>query len=149
MSEKLLSDNSGDIRVLQVVVNKLDETIEKISESTHAVSRLLAVHDERIDNLERDTDDANQEIKLLTEKMEKTKNEIISKMQDTEIRIENKISESKDQSTLQHKQLSDKVDQLDARIKDIENWRWYIAGGLAVFGFLISKSELFLSFLKH
>lgn len=138
-----------DLQVLKVVVDKLDQTLDKIVESTNAVSKLLAVHADKIQHLEKDQDDTNKELKDMYSKMEKNTKEILNELKDMEIRIEDRIDETKDQSSEQHKALSDKVDRLDVRIAELEKWRWYIAGAFALIGFVISKSELFLSFIKH
>ena len=130
-----------DIGVLKVVVNKLDETLEKISESTVSVQKLLAVHDERIDGLARDNADTNQEVKELYSKMEDRTKEILHKMDDVESRIEKKISDSKEQSTLQHAALSSKVDRLDGRLSELERWKWYVAGALVLLAYIITNVE--------
>lgn len=144
-----MAQNEVDLQVLKVVVDKLDQTLDKIVESTNAVSKLLAVHVDKIQHLEKDQDDTNKELRDLYSRMEKNTKEILSELKVMEERIEDRIDETKDLSSEQHKTLSDKVDKLDVRIAELEKWRWYIAGGLAFIGFLLSKSELFLNFLKH
>ena len=141
--------NEIDLQVLKVVVAKLDETLDKISESTNTIGKLLAVHADKIQHLEKDQDDTNRELKEVYSKMEKNTKEILEELKDMESRIEDRIDETSKQSSSQHKVLSDKVDSLDARLAELEKWRWYIGGGLALVAFIISKSELFLSFLKH
>lgn len=130
-----------DIGVLKVVVSKLDETLEKISESTVSVQKLLAVHDERIAGLEKDNADTNQEVRELYNKMEDRTKEILHKMDDVESRIEKKISDSKEQSTLQHAALSSKVDKLDGRLSELEKWKWYVVGGLVLLGYIVTNVD--------
>jgi chromosome segregation ATPase len=132
-----------------VVVAKIDETIEKISESTYTVSKLLAVHNERINNLEKDNDDTNKEIKDITDKMENNTREILKEMSHMEERIEDKIEDAKDKSSDQHSLLSAKVDKLDERLNELEKWRWYIAGGIALTAFVLSNRDSVLGFLNH
>lgn len=144
-----MAQTEVDLEVLKVVVNKLNETLDKIVESTNTVSRLLAVHADKIQHLEKDHEDTNKEIKDLYTKMEHNTKEILEELKDMEERIEYRIDETKDLSSEQHKSLSDKVDRLDSRIQELEKWRWYVAGGLGLLAFLVSKSELFSGFLKH
>ena len=141
--------NDVDLQVLKVVVSKLDETLDKISESTNAIGKLLAVHVDKIQHLEKDQDDTNREIKEMYTKLDKTTKEILDKMDDLEHDIDHHIDEVSRQSTEQHFDLSKKVDGLDARLKELEKFRWYVAGGIALLGFIITKSDLFLGFLKH
>ena len=144
-----MAQSEIDIEVLKVVVNKLDETLEKISESTNAIGKLLAVHADKISNLEKDQDDTNKEIKDMYSRLDKTTKEILDKMDSLEHDIDQHIDEVSKQSTHQHEALSDKVDKLDDRLKELEKFRWYVAGGLALITFIISKSDLFLGFLKR
>ena len=141
--------NDVDLQVLKVVVSKLDETLDKISESTNAIGKLLAVHVDKIQHLEKDQDDTNREIREMYTKLDKTTKEILDKMDSLEKDIDNHIDEVSKQSTHQHEALSEKVDKLDDRLKELEKFRWYVAGGIALLGFILSKSELFLGFLKH
>ena len=141
--------NDVDLQVLKVVVSKLDETLDKISESTNAIGKLLAVHVDKIQHLEKDQDDINKEIREMYTKLDKTTKEILDKMDSLEKDIDDHIDEVSKQSTHQHEALSEKVDKLDDRLKELEKFRWYVAGGLALIAFIISKSELFLGFLKH
>lgn len=133
--------NDVDLQVLKVVVSKLDETLEKISDSTASINRLLIIHDSRLDHLEKDSDITNKELKDIYTRMETQTKEILSEIKSVELRIEDKIEESRGQSSNQHQLLSVKVDALDKRLNTLEQWRWYIAGGLAVVAFLIAKLE--------
>lgn len=136
-----------DLQVLKVVVSKLDETLDKISESTISINRLLTVHDGRIEHLEKDTEDNNRELKDLYFRMENNTKEILKEMKEVESRIENQLEQASDQSSSQHKSLSDKVDKLDERIGQLEQWRWYVAGGLALVAFLITNSATVSKFI--
>ena len=130
-----------DIQVLKVVVSKIDETLDRISGATESIGKLLAVHDQRINGLERDTADTNKEVRDLYDKMEDRTREIIHKMEDMEEKIEDKISESKNQSSEQHLLLSQKVDKLDSRIGELEKWKWYIMGAIGIATYLISNID--------
>lgn len=130
-----------DIQVLKVVVNKIDETLDKISQTTETIGKLLAVHDQRITGLEKESVDTNHEVRELYNKMEDRTKEILHKMDDVESKIEKKISDSKDQSTIQHASLSTKVDKLDARLSDLERWKWYVAGALLVLMYIITNVD--------
>jgi predicted nucleic acid-binding Zn-ribbon protein len=133
-----------DLQVLKVVVAKLDETLEKISESTNTIGKLLAVHDGRINSLEKDTEDTNKEIKDLYTKMETNTKDILKEISDVEIRIENKLERASDQSCEQHKSLSSKVDGLNTRLEDLEKWKWYISSAIVIITFIISNKDILL-----
>jgi hypothetical protein len=141
--------NDIDLQVLKVVVNKLDETLEKISESTNTIGKLLAVHVDKIQNLEKDQDDTHRELKEVYIKMEKNTKEILEELNNIEMRIEDKIDDTNKQSSLQHKILSEQVNKLDSRISELEKWRWFVAGGIGILILALSNSGAFFEFLKH
>lgn len=140
--------NDVDLQVLKVVVSKLDETLDRISESTNSISKLLNAHDGRIDRLEKDTDDNHQELRELYTRMEKQTREILREIREVESRIEHQLDESSEQSTVQHRSLTEKVDKLDERMKQLEQWRWYIAGAFGLILFIITNSESVIKILK-
>lgn len=137
-----------DIAVLKVVVDKIDETLEKISESTNTIGKLLAVHDDRIHYLEKDYEDTNKDIRDLYSKMENNTKDILEKMSDVEQRIEDKLETASKQSSDQHQSLSKKVDGLDTRLNDLEKWKWYVIGGIGVTIFFITNIDKFTTTLK-
>lgn len=48
------------------------------------------------------------------------------------------LKEFRQDSKEQHKQMMDKLSDLDKRLTIIERWRWMIVGGSIVLGFLAS-----------
>jgi hypothetical protein len=48
------------------------------------------------------------------------------------------LKEFRQDSKEQHKQMMEKIDDIDQRLNTIERWRWMIIGGAAVLGFLLS-----------
>lgn len=143
-----MSVNEIEIQVLKSVVTKLDQTLDKISESTNTIGRLLAVHDERINNLEKDNNDANKDIKDLYGKMENNTKEILKEISAVENRIEDKLEKASEQSCEQHQALSSKVDNLDDRMNEMERWKWYIIGALTLITFLVTNVDRIISFIR-
>lgn len=143
-----MSVNEIEIQVLKSVVTKLDQTLDKISESTNTIGRLLAVHDERINNLEKDNNDANKDIKDLYGKMENNTKEILKEISAVENRIEDKLEKASEQSCEQHHALSSKVDNLDDRMNEMERWKWYIVGALTLITFLVTNVDRIISFIR-
>ena len=48
------------------------------------------------------------------------------------------LKEFRQDSKEQHKQMMDKISDIDKRLTIIERWRWMIVGGAIVLGFLAS-----------
>ena len=122
----MINELNTEVAVLQSVVYKIDNTVAEIAKSSAEVTRLLAVHDSRTITDVRD----------LYKKMNDNTKEILSKIDDMEIRIEDKIKEHTDKSSTQHKSISD-------RLTTLENWRWLVVGGCIAFGFLLNHLDIF------
>ena len=49
------------------------------------------------------------------------------------------LKEFRVDSKEQHKQMMEKIDDIDKRLTVIERWRWMVIGGAIVLGYLISQ----------
>lgn len=110
-----------DISQITTLFEKLDVTIDKLSQVSTQINQLLAVHDEKIERSIK----MEQEIFKLLEARRKEVNEqfdAIKKQMSEESRIHSK----------EHA-------ELDVRLKNLEMWRWMVVGASAVVGFVISK----------
>jgi hypothetical protein len=127
---------SIEVAVLQSVVYKIDNTVAEIARSSAEITRLLAVHDSRINNLESGSRETITDVRDLYKKMSDNTKEILNKIDDMEGRIEDKLKEHTDKSSAQHKVISE-------RLNVLENWRWIVVGASVVIGFLLNHLELF------
>lgn len=135
-----LNKTVTELAVLQNVVYKIDNTVAEIAKASTEVSRLLIVHDNRLNNLENDTKETNTDVKDLYKKMDETTKEIVDKLDDMESRIESKLKE--------HEINSDKYkDAISDRLSALETWRWLVIGGAIMVGYLLDHSTL-LKFFK-
>ena len=125
-----------EVAVLQSVVYKIHNTVAEIAKSSTEITRLLAVHDSRINNLELGSKETITDVRDLYKKMSDNTKEILSKIDVMEGRIEDKLKEHTDKSSAQHKAISD-------RLTVLENWRWLVVGGSIALGFLLQHLEVF------
>lgn len=137
-----------ELEVLKSVVNKLDSSLEKISEVSNSIARLLAVHNERLDTLEKTGDKRENEIRDLHSRITTQTREILEKLEAVEKKIEQRMKENSEASSTAHKSIQNEINQdlkyLDKRMKVQENWRWYILGITAVVMFLLSSGASIL-----
>lgn len=140
-----------ELEVLKSVVNKLDSSLEKISEVSNSIARLLAVHDERLDSIEKHGDKREEEIKDLHSRITTQTKEIVDKLEDMEKRIEERIRQTSENSSIQHANMQNSVNneikKIDSRIRELEKWRWYILGGAAALATLLSNSSILKNLL--
>ena len=135
-----------ELGVLKNVVSKLDSSLEKISEVSNSIGKLLAVHDERIVQLEKISDSRDLDIKDVRQQITTQTREIVEKISALERNIEDRIQETNKISKEQHKEIQDEIQQdvekLDDRLGILERWRWYLMGCAAAVGYLSGSADI-------
>ena len=127
--EKEIHDRKG-------VFQRLDIAIEKLTDVSNSINRMLAVHEEKI---------ARQEDAILDaeELIETRRVELTVKIDELHSRITTNTKEIMNAATLQHKEHTDDIQKLrndlTTRVGVLEKWRWLIIGGSIVVGFLLHK----------
>ena len=118
-----------EVSDMKMIYSRLDKAIEKISDVSNSINRMLAVHEEKISQQEdaqiRTEQEINKDIKELHSRISTNNRELISLMSE------------------QHKEQTDKMTKLEielhGRVGVLEKWRWIIIGGSIVAGFIIQK----------
>ena len=127
--EKEMHDRKG-------VFQRLDIAIEKLTDVSNSINRMLAVHEEKITRQEDAIIDAEELI-------ETRRIELTVKIDDLHSRITTNTKEIMSAATAQHKEHTKEIQKLrndlTARVGVLEKWRWLIIGGSIVIGFLLHK----------
>ena len=127
--EKEMHDRKG-------VFQRLDIAIEKLTDVSNSINRMLAVHEEKIARQEEAIFDAEGLI-------ETRRIELTTKIDDLHSRITTNTKEIMTAATQQHKEHTDDIQKLrndlTTRVGVLEKWRWLIIGGSIVVGFLLHK----------
>lgn len=131
----------AEVTFLKKVVDKLDTSIEKITDTSAQISKLLAVHNTRLDTQERRDDRIEDEIKVLHGRITENSKEIILALHDVEQRLA-------DAGTMQHNDLHKDIHMVGDRVNELERWKWYIAGGIAVFIAMMSAGDISTFFMN-
>ena len=123
---ELLKKEVADMKKIHV---RLDTAIEKITDFSNCINRLLAVHEEKITQQE----DAQQ----------RSVQEFTADIKELHSRITTNTKEMTALMTQQHKEQKDVIDRLKDEVSNrvgvLEKWRWIIIGGTIVLGFIIQK----------
>ena len=140
MINTIMSDLNTEVQLLKkevsdmkMIYSRLDKAIEKISDVSNSINRMLAVHEEKISQQEeaqiRTEQEINNDIKELHSRISTNNRELMNLMSE------------------QHKEQTDKMTKLEielqGRVGVLEKWRWIIIGGSIVVGFLIQKMPIF------
>ncbi len=144
---KKLADNVSslqkDMAQVGVLVDRLDITIEKLTEVSTTVSQLLAVQGNRLefqekvaeklqDLVEKRRQEADTAIKEIYGRIEKVETDLYTDMKNTENNIVKEIKDMRTEGSVQHNTLNDRMSRL-------EKWMWTIMGGGFIVGFIISN----------
>lgn len=142
---KLAEDMSylrKDMAVVGALVDRLDTTIDKLTDISTSVSSLLAVHETKLTSQEIiskqlselvearrvETDD---KIQILHERISSGERELKISIDEQYDELMKEIKEMRAESATQHTTLSE-------RITKMEKWMWTVIGGSAIVGGLIT-----------
>ena len=116
---------ANDVEQLERIVEKLDNSIDKLTEVSANISKLLAVQEQRMNNLEKDTDQNQDDIRHIYNKLDNMTRDLSAK-------IDQSMTNSKEGHERIQKSIDEKLERYDDRIKALEIWRWLIGGGAVV-----------------
>lgn len=142
---KLAEDMSylrKDMAVVGALVDRLDTTIDKLTDISNSVSSLLAVHETKLtsqeiiskqlaDLVEARRVETDDKIQILHERISSGERELKTSIDDQYDELMKEIKAMRAESTAQHNTLSD-------RITTMEKWMWTVIGGSAIVGGLIT-----------
>ena len=127
--EKEIHDRKG-------VFQRLDIAIEKLTDVSNCINRMLAVHEEKIARQEEAIFDAEGLI-------ETRRIELTVKIDDLHSRITTNTKEIMTAATQQHKEHTDDIQKLrndlTTRVGVLEKWRHVLIGGSIILGFIAQK----------
>jgi len=118
------------------IYDRLDIAIEKLTDVSNSIYRMLAVHEEKIARQEEAILDAEQ-------KIEERRTELSTKIDALHTRISTNTKDIMAAAALQHQEQNKEIqkirDELSSRVGVLERWRWIIIGGSIIAGFVIQK----------
>jgi chromosome segregation ATPase len=116
--------------------DRLDVAIEKLTDVSNSIHRMLAVHEEKISRQEEATAAADA-------KLEIRRIELTAKIDDLHSRITTNTKEIMTAAAQQHadqnKEIQKIKDELAARVGVLEKWRHVLIGCSIVAGFILHK----------
>ena len=105
------------ITTLEVQVNnfdrymtKIDATLDKFTELSSSIERVIAVHDERLNNQDRELIDLMKAQDVIHGRIDSVKVDITTRME-----------------------------KIDRRMSEMEKWRWVVIGGITIAVFAVSN----------
>lgn len=128
------------------LVDRLDVTIEKLTEVSSSVSQLLAIQGHRLEFqekyseqlqklVEKRREETEGNIRDLHNKIDKVERELQEDMDENNRDVIREIKEFKADSERQHKEVNEKMSRM-------ERWMWVLMGGGIVVAWLINRVEI-------
>ena len=116
--------------------DRLDIAIEKLTDVSNSINRMLAVHEEKIARQEEAIIEAEQQIEV-------RRSELMLKIDELHSRITTNTKEIMTAAAEQHAQQNKEIqkihNEINQRIGVLEKWRHIVYGGSIVIGFLLHK----------
>jgi hypothetical protein len=102
----------------EIMMRKIDEAIQLMGKTNQNISKMLAVHEERIEQCHKSDDYISRVIE--------------------ELRLENKD---------QHEVVSERIEKIENKLEEFVKFRWIVVGIFAVCSFAFSQSHIVVDFL--
>jgi predicted nucleic acid-binding Zn-ribbon protein len=112
----------------------------------------IAKLEAQMDALKEDVNEVKHDIKEIHSRITTSNREIVDKIDDMQTRIEHKMNANAQISQDQHaeirKDVVEDLEKMEKRVGSLEQWKWYVIGGAAAFGFVIGHLSEIAKFLK-
>ena len=116
--------------------DRLDVAIEKLTDVSNSIHRMLAVHEEKIARQEEAIFQAEEQIEVRRSELSKRLDELHSRITTNTKDI---MSAAATQHQQQNKEIQKIKDELVSRVGVLEKWRHVLIGGSIVIGFMLHK----------
>ena len=125
-----------DIEDVKSIHGRLDVAIDKLTDVSNSIHRMLAVHEEKLARQEESSIELEKQI-------ESRRSELLSKIDDLHSRVTTNTKEVMINAAAQHAEQNKEIqkirEDLSGRIGVMEKWRHVLIGGSIVVGFLLHK----------
>jgi chromosome segregation ATPase len=120
--------------------DRLDIAIEKLTDLSNSIHRMLAVHEEKIAKQEESIFEAERQIEV-------RRSDLLIKVDELHSRITTNTKEIMTAAAEQHAQQNKEIqkirDDIQTRVGVLEKWRYVIIGGSIVAGCMLQKFVTF------
>ena len=130
------SSNETKIAVLEerltsyeVMMKKIDEAIQIMGQTSQSISKMLAVHEEKLDNTNKTDEVIFSRIRVMEDKNTEEHGRVIERFESLEKKIDNRI------------------ESVDKKVDEVTKFRWLVVGALVIVSFAFSQSSMVVDVL--
>ena len=116
--------------------DRIDVAIEKLTDVSNSINRMLAVHEEKLGRQEEAIFEAEQKLEIRRTELTTTIDELHSRITTNTKEI---MTAAATQHAEQNKEIQKIRDELKDRVGVLEKWRHVLIGGAIVVGFILNK----------
>jgi len=135
-----------DMSKVGTLVERLDTTIDKLTQVSYNVSQLLAVHESKLtaqesftkqtaELVEKRRVETEEKLQLIHARISSGEKELQVKIDEQYDEILEEIKGLRNEATTQHK-------EMNGRMTRLERWMWIIVGGGTVVAFILNNGLL-------
>ena len=125
-----------ELRGQKKIHDRLDIAIEKLTDVSNSIHRMLAVHEEKLARQEEAIFQAEEQIEV-------RRTEVLKQIDELHSRITTNTKDIMTAAAQQHAQQNKEIqrirDELVSRVGVLEKWRHVLIGGSIVIGFILHK----------
>tara|TARA_E500000178_G_C16829856_1_gene665517 strand:- start:230 stop:652 length:423 start_codon:yes stop_codon:yes gene_type:complete len=140
MSDDLKTDLEllkRDVSQISSIFTKLDTTIDKLGEVSTNLSKIVAVHEAKLEKQDNTDKQLQSLIDVLFQKLEDYRK--ITEDNKDELR-----KEIRQAHTCGMDEMKEMKKALVSRVSELEKWKWMVVGGAILFGYLISMAQKYI-----
>jgi hypothetical protein len=130
------SSNETKIAVLEerltsyeVMMKKIDEAIQIMGKTSQSISKMLAVHEEKLEHNNKNDELIIDRIKTIEVKNTEEHGRVIERFEILEEKIDERII------------------NLDKKVDEVTKFRWLVVGALVIVSFVLSQSSMVVDVL--
>ena len=130
------SSNETKIAVLEerltsyeVMMKKIDEAIQIMGKTSQSISKMLAVHEEKLEHNSKNDELIIDRIKTIEVKNTEEHGRVIERFEALEEKIDERII------------------NLDKKVDEVTKFRWLVVGALVIVSFVFSQSSMVVDIL--
>jgi len=113
----------------ELMINKIDEAIQIMGKTGQNISKMLAVHEEKIENATKSDSVLFDKIRDLQISNSEDHTKVIKKFESLE------------------EKLDERIGTIDKKVEDITKFRWLVIGALVIVSFVFSQSGVVVDIL--
>lgn len=128
---------ASNIEIIERRQDRVEDAIEKLTIISNDLNKMLAVHDQRLTQQEKDSSILFNSLEKRREELDKKLNDVYDSMSNQEEKIFQELTKFRQDMQKQHQELNEKISK-------IEKFNWMAIGGGIAISWVITYAAKYL-----